>query len=300
MKKTLSIVLTIFLLIQTTPLPVKAETGAEPPPKKQYLAVMDFEAGEGVKKDIGRIVGDKVRETILATKKYIIIDRANIEIIMEELKFGQTAICDQTCAVQVGRALSAHLIITGRVSKLSAESCQVSGQMTDVERTDVVQNASEKCGCGAEETLVAAEAVALALVGIGKPGTVIIQTTPVPASVYVDGDRKGVTPLNIKLRPGSHKIMVAAKKYEMQERVITVVPETTQSLNFSLKKEKKKWYASWWFYTIVGVVAAGGIAAAAAGGASSGGGGGGGGGSSGGGGGGGGGTPTTGSVPVTW
>ena len=263
MKRVLSVLLVLSLIIQTTPLPLKAETVAEAPEKKHYIAVMDFEAGEGMEKDIGRLVGDKVRETILNTKKYIVIDRANVQIIMTELAFAQTALCDQSCAVQIGRALSAHLIITGRVNKLGAESCQVSGQLTDVERTDVVQTASEKCGCGGEDILAASEAIALTLMGIeAKMGTLVIQTTPVAANVFVDGDKKGVTPINVKVKPGSHKIIVAAKGYGMLERVTTVAPGITQSLNFSLKKEKRKWYAAWWFYTIVGVVVTGGVAAA--------------------------------------
>ena len=263
MKRGLSVLLVFSWIIQTTPLPLKAETATETPEKKQYIAVMDFEAGEGMEKDIGRLVGDKVRETILSIRKYIVIDRANVQIIMSELAFAQTGLCDESCAVQVGRALSAHLIITGRVNKLGAESCQVSGQLTDVERTDVVQTASEKCGCGAEDVLAASEAIALSLMGIeAKMGTLVIQTTPVTASVFVDGDKKGVTPINVRVKPGSHKIMVAAKRYEMQERVITMAPGITQSLNFSLKKEKRKWYTTWWFYTIVGVAITGGITAA--------------------------------------
>jgi len=272
MKKILVWALVFAWVWQTMPVRLMAETAK--PKRKPYVAVMDFEAGEGIMKGLNRAVTDKVREGLMSTRKYVIIDRANIQMIMSELAFGQTGICDQSCAVQVGRALSAHFIITGRITQLGPEECQVSGQMTDVERTEIVRSASERCSCTATEIIASAETVAFAMAGVeARRGTLVIQSTPKAAVVYVDGDKKGSTPTNVKVKPGSHKVMVAAKGYKMQERAITMAPGATQSLNFKLEKEKKKWYATWWFYTLVGVAAAGGVAAAASGSSSSGGGG---------------------------
>jgi len=277
----------IFLwLLQTMPLPAPGE---EPTPNpKPYVAVMDFEADPGLPKGIERVVSDKVREALLSAAKYILIDRANVEIIMKELAFAQTGVCNQTCAVEVGRALSAHLIITGRVSQLAPTQCQVSGQMTDVERTDIVRSASERCVCEPLEILNAAEYVALSLAGLeAKPGNIVIQTTPVPAIVYVDGEKKGNAPVTVKVKPGTHKVMVAAKGYQMTESTVSVPPGANMSMNLVLKKEKRKWYASWWFLGTVGLAATGGIVAAVSGA------------SGGGGGGGGGGKPKSGSITIS-
>ncbi len=271
MKKFFVWVLVFAWVYQTIPSSV---LGQQPAPKrKPYAAVMDFEVQGGIMKGLDRAVTDKVREALLATEKYIVIDRANIQIIMKELAFGQTGVCDETCAVEVGRALSAHLIITGRVVRLGPDECQVSAQMTDVERTDIVRSVSENCACTATDIIAAAETVGMALAGVeAKRGTLVIQTTPKSAEVYIDGVKKGKTPIAVKVKPGSHKVMVATRGYKMQERSITLAPGATMPMSFSLKKEKKKWYQTWWFYTIVGVVVAGG-AAAAAGGAGGGGGG---------------------------
>jgi len=255
--------------------PVRAEEAA--PQARPYVAVMDFEAESGLPAGINRIISDKIRESLLSTAKYILIDRANVDVIMKELAFAQTGVCDQTCAVEIGRALSAHFIVTGRVSQLGPNQCQVSGQMTDVARTDIVRSASERCDCEAMEILNAAEYVALSLAGVeAKPGTVVIQAIPTVAIVYVDGEKKGNTPINVKVKPGSHKIMVAARGFQMSEKILSITPGATVSVSFALKKEKRKWYESWWFLGAVGLAAAGGVAAAVSGSTSGGGGGGGG------------------------
>jgi hypothetical protein len=138
----------------------------------------------------------------------------------------------------------------------------VSGQITDVERTDIVRSVSESCECSGNEILAAAETVAFALGGVlANRGTLVIQSAPKSAVVYIDGEKKGNTPVSVKVKPGQHKIIVAARDYRMEERNVTVAPAANMSINFQLKKEKRRFYQAWWFYAIVGVVTAGGVAA---------------------------------------
>ena len=80
MKKVLVWALAFAWVWQTIPLPVRGQTAK--PKRRPYVAVMDFEVGAGIQKGLGRAVGDKVRQGILSTRKYVIIDRANIQMIM--------------------------------------------------------------------------------------------------------------------------------------------------------------------------------------------------------------------------
>jgi len=286
MRKNLVWLLIFSWILQSTPLPSQGETVT--PEKKPYLAVMDFEIAGELSKDTGRTVSDKIRETLHGTNKYILVDRGNIEIIMKELAFSQTALCDQSCAVQVGRLASAQFIITGRVVQMAPNECRVTAQLTDTESTNIVNTSSESCPCSAEGIISAAETVALKLAEVPLArGTMVIQATPKSTVIFIDGNRQGKTPLNIKVPAGTHKVMAAAPGYILQEKEITIAPEQNMPVQFNLKK---KWYSTWWFYTVVGTVAVGGVAAVVAG-ASGGGGGGGGGGT----------TPTkTGSISLSW
>ena len=273
MKKALVWILIFAWIFQTMPLPVRGEE-TQPKPKS-YVAVMDFEVAGYLTSDIGRTVSDKIRETLLNTGEYFLVDRSIIEIIIKEQKFSQTGLCDQSCAIQVGRIASAQFIVTGRVAKMSPEECRITAQLTDTETTNIVKTASESYPCSPPEMLSAAETVALVLAGITvEQGTMVISAKPKSTVIFVDGNRKGKVPVSIKTKAGSHKVIATATGYMMQEKKITLAPDESKPVSFNLKK---KWYNTWWFYTVGGAVLAGGITAAVIA-ASSGGGGGGGGG----------------------
>lgn len=67
-------------------------------------------------------------------------------------------------------------------------------------------------------------------------GTVVLSATPENAEVSVDGDFVGNTPVNLKLAPGKHKIVVSAKGYQEFAREITVTPDSEVRLTASLER----------------------------------------------------------------
>jgi len=266
MRSVISLMLVFFFLSATIPLPAAQGTA---PKAKPYLAVMDLKVDEGISQTLSKALSDKIREVIMSTGKYVLIDRGNIEVIMTEIAHGQSGCFDESCAVEAGRLLSAHFIVTGAVVKLSPQQCQISAQLTDVARAEIIKVASDTTTCDGAALTAAAENVALDIAGVPrKPGRAVINSSPAGATVYIDGEKKGVTPFSAELKPGKHKVIVAARGYQLSEQQIVVAPDSSQTLQFSLKKEKKKWYQTWWFYTTVGVVLAGGIAGAFVGGAS--------------------------------
>jgi hypothetical protein len=72
----------------------------------------------------------------------------------------------------------------------------------------------------------------------GKPalGTVILSATPEHAEVAVDGDFVGNAPVNLKLAPGKHTIVVTAKGYQGLTRDITVMPDSEVRLTANLEQ----------------------------------------------------------------
>jgi len=296
MKKILALSLTFVIFFSTLPLPAEqsapspdAAPPAAPPTAvqqpaasplatpatehKPYLAVMDFKLDEGMAANWSRAISDKIRETLMATGKYSLIDRGNIEVIMSEVAQGQSGCFDESCAVKAGQLLSAQFIVTGAVTKLGPSQCQLSAQMTDVARAEIVKASSQMCLCEGTALSMAAENIAFELAGMPrKPGNLNIKSSTKKAVVFVDGERVGQAPLsNFQVKPGQHKITVSARGYKPEEQTVNVSPGASIDLPFFLKKEKKKWYKAWWFYSVVGVVVAGGAAAALAGGSHGGG-----------------------------
>jgi hypothetical protein len=285
MRSVISLVVAVSFFLTTLPLPAQQATPAEKP----FIAVLDFQVSGGdLPKDIGTTVADKIREVLAGTGKYRIVNRGDIEKIMAEIRFSQSGLCDQSCELEVAKQLSAQLIITGRITKLSAKECKIFAQLTDVTTGEILKPASDTGGCDTASIESGAENVAMDLAGIARqPGKMIIQSNPAGAMISIDGERVGPTPLNIPLKPGNHKINAYLKGYDPQDQSVSVLAGSTATIKFSLKKLKKKWYQTWWFYTVVGAVVLGGGGAAAMG-------------MGGGGGGGGGGATPTGSLNLSW
>lgn len=67
-------------------------------------------------------------------------------------------------------------------------------------------------------------------------GTVVLSATPENADVTVDGSFVGNAPVNLKLAPGKHTIVVSAKGYQGFTREITVMPDSEVRLTASLEQ----------------------------------------------------------------
>jgi hypothetical protein len=67
-------------------------------------------------------------------------------------------------------------------------------------------------------------------------GTIMLSATPETAEVIVDGNFVGNAPVNLKLAPGKHKIVVSAKGYQEFAREITVMPDSEVRLTASLER----------------------------------------------------------------
>jgi len=82
----------------------------------------------------------------------------------------------------------------------------------------------------AEPSLTAAAAGKAAL------GTVVLSAAPENAEVSVDGNFVGNAPVNLKLTPGKHTIVVSAKGYQGFTREITVMPDSEVRLTAALER----------------------------------------------------------------
>jgi hypothetical protein len=67
-------------------------------------------------------------------------------------------------------------------------------------------------------------------------GTVILSATPENAEVAVDGNFVGNAPVNLKLSPGKHTIVVTARGYQGLTREITVMPDSEVRLTAQLER----------------------------------------------------------------
>jgi len=97
----------IFLFIILSSLSLSAE-------EKISVAVMDLKS-DGVPVKTTIAISNLLRNELINQKRFIVIERSQIDMILKEQGLQQTGCTDQSCAVEMGRLLSARKIIVGEV-----------------------------------------------------------------------------------------------------------------------------------------------------------------------------------------
>jgi TolB-like protein len=96
------------------------------------VAVLDLEA-VGADKVQASAATDRLREELLKSGRFTLVDRSQMDEVLKEQAFQQTGCTTQECAVQVGKVLGVRKLITGRVTKLDDRNWLISAQLVDVE-----------------------------------------------------------------------------------------------------------------------------------------------------------------------
>lgn len=100
--------------------------------EKMTIAIMDFTA-----KDINTLEASKISELIrsemINSGQYIVLERTQVDKILKEQGFQMTGCTDVTCAVQVGKMLSARKILVGTVMRFGG-NIAITGRVVDVEK----------------------------------------------------------------------------------------------------------------------------------------------------------------------
>lgn len=100
--------------------------------EKMTIAVMDFNAQDVPRAEAVKI-SELVRNEMVNSRRYVVLERAQVDKILKEQGFQMTGCTDVTCAVQVGKLLSARKILVGTVMKFG-NNVAVTGRIVDVEK----------------------------------------------------------------------------------------------------------------------------------------------------------------------
>jgi formylglycine-generating enzyme required for sulfatase activity len=107
------------------------------------IAVLDFE-GVGASKVQASALTDRMREELLNTGKYLLVDRSQLNAVLDEQALQQTGCTSQECAVRVGKILGVRKLVTGRVSKLDDKLWLLSAQIIEVESARTLRAVSQQ------------------------------------------------------------------------------------------------------------------------------------------------------------
>lgn len=220
------------------------------------IAVMDFQ-GLGVSPVDASSMTDRLRFELLKTKRFEVMERNEMNLILQEQAFQQTGCVDQGCAVEAGKLIAVRKVVSGSISRVGG-IYTVNAKLLDVESGRVEMNIAEDCDCPVERVLtntlmrIAMQMAGMEVEGAGSAVSVqrgdallFVKTEPPEASVYLDGKlMDGRTPLTLEnLTAGTHTVM-ARKADLVAKQTVELVGNKVVHVSLTLEKRQTVLIAS--------------------------------------------------------
>jgi hypothetical protein len=95
----------------------RALTQESVPGGRTKLVVYDLEAPEHYR-PVALILTEALREELFLLKRFIVVNRENLEQVLKEMALQQTGLIDEKDAVKTGKGLATNQIVTGRLGML--------------------------------------------------------------------------------------------------------------------------------------------------------------------------------------
>ncbi len=124
-------------------------TRDEPLTSGKRLVVYDLDAPEQYK-PASLILSEALREEIFKSKKFTLVNREDLEVVLKEVALQQTGLLNEKEAVQTGKGLAANQVVTGRLGLLG-KTFVLQAKRVDVETYATLGLASAKFNQGHED-----------------------------------------------------------------------------------------------------------------------------------------------------
>lgn len=177
-----------------------------PKGKTQRIAVFSFTSMDGSEAECGRLLAETLETELvrlMAGKEDMsLVDRRSIEKIMEEIKFGNSDLADETQRLEIGRQLGATSLLCTVVCPWTAEQIRAVSKLIDAESTKIM--AASSCNIPLPEHLKgvcalaieASEAQEAAPVGWARQNPIVgkelhMEWVDITAGTYSMGSEEG-------------------------------------------------------------------------------------------------------------
>ena len=208
------------------------------------VAVLPFSAVE-VSESEARVVTSLFETALVKTGVYNVIEQNQINEILDAQAFSLSGCTDDACAVEVGKLLSAEFIILGELSSVG-ERYIANAKLINVEEGKNINADSVTADTIAMMTDQAINLLAYKLAGLTYNGSsgqqvanafgeIYVSTKPDGADIYINGIKRGVSPLVIEKVPVGEVRLSARKDNLAGEKMITLTSSDLIEVNLELK-----------------------------------------------------------------
>jgi len=156
---------------QGTQSTVNAETSAQLAEGKQTVAILDFE-GRGISQMEAATLTDRLYSQMVATDAVIMVERNQMNEILEEQGLQQAGCTSAECAAEVGALLGVQNMVSGSFGKLG-NTYTVDAKMFSVETGATIRSSSKTHKGEVDGLLTIIEIVAWDLVGLQVPADLL-------------------------------------------------------------------------------------------------------------------------------
>lgn len=213
---------------------------------RELIAVLDFDIQGGTKAEAVAI-SEALRSELLKSGRFILVDRSQLDAILNEQALQQTGCTSEECAVKVGRILGIRRLITGNLTKINDSLWQLSAIMVDVEtaetlRAETVTHEGRYVDLLKKGVPILAGKLSGVTVAPGPvlgKGQVFISSEPSDAQIVLDGrPLPQRTEALLENVPEGEHTLVLKKDNLAVTRTIKVQPDQLQRLTLILTLAK--------------------------------------------------------------
>ena len=133
MRKLLLVIQITFLLISSVVLLPPGDDVSAQEAETLRLAVIGFDkTGEEIDPpDLDKIVNEWLTAFLVNTKAFEIVERQELEKILQEQSLGQMGVLDPESAAQAGKVLGVNILVTGTLMRFG-DTLEVTTRLIDV------------------------------------------------------------------------------------------------------------------------------------------------------------------------
>jgi|TARA_B100001971_G_C18199980_1_gene543936 curli biogenesis system outer membrane secretion channel CsgG len=137
---------------------------------QETIAVIDFSA-EGVAQSDVTILTNRFRNALVMTGEAIVLERAQMDELLQESGFQQTGCVSEECAVEVGKMLGVQRIITGNIGRIGRRFT-VDVRVIDVQSSRIVSVISRDSSGEIDNLLEVVEEMAFDMLGVKQKSNI--------------------------------------------------------------------------------------------------------------------------------
>jgi hypothetical protein len=179
---------------------------------KLRVAILEFTNTGGLSKQETETLGNRLRSMLVKTNAFVVLERGQMDEILNEQGFQQTGCTTTECAVEMGRMLNVEKMISGTIGKLG-RTYTIDLSMIDVETAQIEKSFFRDFKGEIDGLLNLMQVVANQMAQIvyqkeslkkeeGKIVAFEINSDPEQATIYINGRGAGETPFKSNAKEG--------------------------------------------------------------------------------------------------